>query len=278
MPFIKSANNGQETELYYEDWGKGRPLVFIHGWPSSHQMWEYQLTYFGAKGYRVIAYDRRGFGKSFKPWDGYDYNTLASDLKLVLDTLDLKDVTLIGFSMGGGEVVRYCSQYNSERVRSIALISSVVPFLLKTATNPDGVPQEVFDGFIENLLDDRPAFLNGFGKDFFGETLINHPISQASMDWAHSLTLVASPKATIDCVSSFSATDFRKDLQEIRVPTLIIHGDNDKIVPIEVSSQKTAQAIPGSVFKVYEGSPHGLFITDKDQLNSDIEEFLLSNG
>ncbi|RZM02539.1 MAG: alpha/beta hydrolase [Pedobacter sp.] len=278
MPFIESGTGKDQKQLYYEDWGTGRPLVFIHGWPSSHQMWEYQLTYFAAKGYRVIAYDRRGFGESFKPWESYDYNTLAADLKLVLDTLDLKDVTLIGFSMGGGEVVRYCSKYNSERIKSIVLVSSIIPFMLKTDSNPDGLPQELFDGFIEQLLEDRPAFLTTFGKLFFGETLVNHPISQPTMDWAHSLTLVASPKATIDCVTSFSATDFRAELASLKMPVLIIHGDKDKIVPIEVSSERTAAAIPQATFKIYDGAPHGLFITEKDALNADIEEFLKSNS
>jgi len=276
MPFIESAGQQENIRLYYEDWGKGQPLVFIHGWPSSHQMWEYQLTYFAAKGYRVISYDRRGFGQSSKPWEAYDYNTLAADLKLVLDTLDLKDVVLIGFSMGGGEVIRYCSKYNAERVKKIALISSVIPFMLKTADNPDGIDQKVFDGFIEKILDDRPAFLTGFGKDFFGETFINHPVSQPLLDWAHSLTLPASPKATIDCIGSFSATDFRKDLDSIKLPTLIIHGSSDKTVPIEVSSDRTAKMIPGAIYKVYEGAPHGLFVTDKEQLNKDLEEFIAS--
>ncbi len=276
MPYIEPSGNKENISLYYEDWGKGRPLVFIHGWPSSHKMWEYQLLYFAAKGYRVIAYDRRGFGQSFKPWQEYDYNTLASDLKLLLDTLDLQDVTLVGFSMGGGEVVRYCSRHNSERVRSIALISSVIPFLLKTADNPEGIEQSVFDGFIEKILEDRPAFLASFGKDFFGETLLNHPVSQPLLDWAHSLTLPASPKATIDCIGSFSATDFREELSSIKVPTLLIHGTNDKIVPHELTSEKTARAIPGAVYKTYENAPHGLFVTHKDDLNRDLEAFLTS--
>ncbi len=274
MPYIESKAGKETIQLYYEDWGSGKPIVFVHGWPSSHQMWEYQLTYFGAKGYRVIAYDRRGFGKSFKPWESYDYDTLAADLKLVLDELNLENVTLVGFSMGGGEVVRYCAKYNAQRVSKIVLVSSVVPFLLKTKDNPDGLDQQLFDGFIENLIEDRPAFLTGFGKDFFGESFVNHPVSQPLMDWAHQLTLMASPKATIDCVTSFSATDFRKDLKSIKIPTLVIHGDKDKIVPIEISSEKTAGMIPGAVYKVYEGAPHGLFITEKDQLNADMEEFI----
>lgn len=274
MPFIESAGGRDPVKLYYEDWGEGKPVVFIHGWPSSHRMWENQLLHFAAKGYRVIAYDRRGFGQSFKPWSGYDYNNLADDLKLVLDTLDLQDVTLVGFSMGGGEVVRYCSRHNAARVKKIALISSIIPFLLKTGDHPEGIDQSVFDGFIEKIIDDRPAFLTGFGKDFFGETLLHHPVSQPLLDWAHSLTLPASPKATIDCVGSFSATDFRSELSGIKVPTLIIHGDDDKIVPHNITSEQTAKAVSGSVYKVYPGAPHGLFITHRDELNKDLEDFL----
>jgi non-heme chloroperoxidase len=274
MPFIEAQDKKEKTRLYYEDWGSGKPLVFIHGWPSSHEMWEYQLLYFAAKGYRVIAYDRRGFGQSFKPWEAYDYSTLADDLKLVLDTLDLQEVTLIGFSMGGGEVARYCSRHNAARVARIALVSTVLPFMLKTADNPEGIDQKVFDGFIEQLLDDRPAFLAEFGKNFFGETFIKHPVSQPLLDWAHLLALKGSPKATIDCAGSFSSTDFRKELSAIKLPTLIIHGEDDKTVPIAVSSDRTAKMIPGAIYKVYEGAPHGLFITDKDRLNGDLEAFI----
>ncbi len=278
MPYIESSTGKETTRLYYEDWGTGKPMVFIHGWPSSHEMWEYQLTYFAAKGFRVIAYDRRGFGKSFKPWESYDYNALAGDLKLVLDTLDLRDVTLVGFSMGGGEVVRYCSKYNSERISRIVLVSSVIPFMLKTKDNPEGIAQQVFDGFIEKILEDRPAFLVEFGKQFFGETFINHPVSQPFMNWAHALTLQGAPKATIDCIGSFSGTDFRKELASIKLPALIIHGDKDKTVPIEVSSERTAKMMPAAIYKVYEGAPHGLFYTNKDQLNTDIEEFMGENS
>lgn len=275
MPFIESNSGKENIRLYYEDWGTGQPLVFIHGWPSSHEMWEYQLTYFAAKGFRVIAYDRRGFGQSFKPWENYDYSTLAGDLKLVLDHLDLQEVTLIGFSMGGGEVVRYCSSYKSARIKKIALVSTVLPFMLKTPDNPEGIDQKVFDGFIEKILEDRPAFLADFGKQFFGETFIKHPVSQSLLDWAQMLTLKGSAKATIDCSTSFSSTDFRKELSGIKVPALIIHGEEDKTVPIEVSSDRTAKMMPDAIYKIYPGAPHGLFFTDKDRLNEDLEEFIM---
>jgi pimeloyl-ACP methyl ester carboxylesterase len=195
-----------------------------------------------------------------------------------MDTLDLNNVTLIGFSMGGGEVIRYCSSFAGQRVSRIVLVASVLPFMLKTADNPDGIEQQVFDGFIEQIIDDRPAFLTEFGKQFFGETFVNHPVSQPYMDWAHGLTLKASAKATIDCIGSFSSTDFRKELANIDLPALVIHGDNDKIVPIEMSSDKTAKMINGAVYKIYEGGPHGLFYTHKDQLNQDIDEFLAAGS
>lgn len=274
MPYLKSRQADSNVELYYEDWGSGRPLIFIHGWPSSHRMWDYQTTYFAAKGYRVIAHDRRGFGQSFKPWEPYDYTTLAADLKLLIDELQLEDVTLIGFSMGGGEVARYCHQYQCARVKSVVLVSTILPFLLQTQDNPNGVPRQVFDGFIEKILDDRPAFLKEFGKGFFGETFVKHPLSQAYLDWAHGLTLQASVKGTIDCIGSFSATDFRKELASITVPALVIHGNNDKIVPIEISSDLSSNMIPGAKYIVYDGAPHGLFATDKDRLSADIAEFL----
>src|SRR5688500_5984743 len=175
MSYIKSASG---VNLFYEDWGTGQPVVLIHGWPLSHEMWEAQLTELPQQGLRCIAYDRRGFGKSSKPWQGYDYDTLADDLKAVLDELDLNDVTLVGFSMGGGEVVRYLSKYGSARVSKAVLLGAVTPFLLKTSDNANGAPQEVFDGMIEKIREDRPAFLADFGKQFFGVNLLSHPVSQ----------------------------------------------------------------------------------------------------
>jgi non-heme chloroperoxidase len=275
MPFITSKSQAQEISLYYEDLGSGKPLVFIHGWPSTHEMWEYQLCYFADNGYRVIAYDRRGFGKSFKPWNGYDYNTLADDLKLVLDELNLTDVTLVGFSMGGGEVARYCSKYNCDRINKIVLVSAVLPFMLKTADNTEGIDKDVFDGMAASIKEDRPAFLVDFGKKFFGETLLSKPVSEPFANWAHSLTLQTTQKPTLDCANSFSSTDFRDDLKKIKVPTLIIHGTDDKTVPIEASSDRTAKMITGAIYKTYDGAPHGLFYTHRKQLNEDIEEFLM---
>lgn len=249
-------------------------MVFIHGWPSSHEMFEYQLTELPKHGLRCIAYDRRGFGKSSKPWESYDYNALADDLKAVLDELDLNNVTLVGFSMGGGEVVRYFSRHGGARVTRAVLLGSIAPFMLKTDDHPDGVDQEVFDGMIEQIKADRPGFLHDFGKMFFGVNLINHPVSQSFMEWFQMLALLGSPKATVDCVRSFSETDFRQEMASIHVPTLIIHGDKDQIVPINISSEQAAKMIPNAKYMVYEGAPHGLFYTEKDRINQDLLAFV----
>ena len=249
-------------------------MVLIHGWPVSQQMWENQILAIASQGFRVISYDRRGFGQSSKPWDGYDYDTLADDLKGLLAALDLTGVTLVGFSMGGGEVARYMGKHGGERVSKVAFVSSVTPFLLKTEDNPDGVDKSVFDCMIEGITKDRPAFLETFGKGFFGVSALHHPVSTAVLDWNQSLALPASLQGTLDCVRSFSQTDFREDLKKIAVPVLIIHGKDDKTVPFEASGERTAKLMPSATLKAYDGAPHGLFITHKDRLNQDLLEFL----
>jgi non-heme chloroperoxidase len=276
MSFIKTKADasGNVVKLFYEDLGTGKPVVFIHGWPLNHEMWEYQLAELPHHGLRCIAYDRRGFGKSDRPWEHYDYDTLADDLKAVLETLDLRNATLVGFSMGGGEIARYIGKYGSERVGKVVLISSVTPFMLKTDDNTEGVPRENFHEMIEKITKDRPAFMSTFGKQFYGATLLNHPVSQQLLDWNQSQCLMSSAKATVDCVRSFSETDFRHDVPKIGVPTLIIHGDADKTVPIAVSGNKTAALLPHAKYIVYEGAPHGLFITEKDRLNADLLDFI----
>lgn len=276
MPFVKSNQNaGAPAEIYYEDWGTGKPVVFIHGWPLDHQMWEYQMTYLAGQGMRCIAYDRRGFGKSDRPWTGYDYSTLAGDLKALLDELDVSDVTLVGFSMAGGEVARYFSLYGGECVSKVVLVASIVPYMLKTDDNPDGVPAEMFDQFAQKLKDDRPDFLETFGKIFYGVNLIKHPVSSAFMHWSWRICTQGSPKATLDCMDSFAKTDFRTEATTINVPTLIIHGDSDKTVPIDTSGRHAARLIPNAKLVEYEGAPHGLFYTEKDRLNKDLLEFIL---
>jgi len=275
MPFIQSAQNNQEpVKIYYEDLGKGKPVVFIHGWPLSGSMWEYQVTQLSQKGLRCIVYDRRGFGRSDRPFAGYDYVSLAGDLKALLDELNLSDVTLVGFSMGGGEIAKYFSRYGSERISKVVLVSAVVPYMLKTSDNPDGVPQEAFDEMGKAMSEDRPTFLEGFNKDFYGVGLINHPVSEAYLNSALNKAMDASPIATIECAKSFSSTDFRQDVVKINVPTLIIHGDADKTVPIKATGEQSAKLISGSVLKVYEGAPHGLWFTEKERLNQDLLEFI----
>ncbi len=276
MSFIKAGTdtNGKDIELYYQDLGSGKPVVLIHGWPLSSAMWDYQLAELPKYGLRVIAYDRRGFGKSSQPWDGYDYDTLASDLKAVLDTLDLREVTLVGFSMGGGEIARYLGRYGSDRISKVAFVSSVTPYLLKTEDNPDGVDQSTFDEISQNLQEDRAAFLQTFGKQFYGVSLLNPAVSSAHLEGDFTRAYAASYRATLECATAFSTTDFRSDVASITVPTLIIHGDSDKTVPIESSGERLAEALPAAQYVVYEGAPHGLFFTEKDRLTQDLLSFI----
>ena len=276
MGFIKTndAQNGTEVKLYYEDWGHGQPVIFIHGWPSSHEMWEHQLAELPKHGLRCIAYDRRGFGKSDKPWGDYNYDVLADDLKAVLEELDLQDVILVGFSMGGGEVVRYFSRHGGARVKKAVLVSAVTPYMLKTDTNPNGVPQEVFDDMAKQMQEDRFAFLENFGKDFFGVTMLNHPVSGPYLDNFFRLACNASLPATLECAKAFSTTDFRDEMGSVSVPTLIIHGDADKTVPIDTAGKEAAKMIPNNQFLIYEGGPHGIFYTEKERLNQDLLDFI----
>jgi pimeloyl-ACP methyl ester carboxylesterase len=276
MSYIKVGTDqaGEDINLFYQDLGTGTPVVLIHGWPLSSAMWDYQLAELPKHNMRVIAYDRRGFGKSSQPWDGYNYDTLADDLKTVLDTLDLQNVTLVGMSMGGGEVARYMGRHGGARVSKVAFVSAVTPYLLKTDDNPDGVDQSVFDDILDGLNKDRADFLQTFGKQFYGVNLLSHPVSQAHLDGDFARAYVASQRATVECAKAFAMTDFRDDLPQINVPTLIIHGDADKTVPIESSGELTANALPNAQYIVYEGAPHGLFYTEKDRLTEDLIAFV----
>jgi non-heme chloroperoxidase len=279
MPYIQVAKSSiaPPVKLYYEDTQSGVPVVFIHGWPLSHDMWEYQFNELPAQGIRCIAYDRRGFGKSDRPWSGYDYDTLATDLHTLLDELKLDKVVLVGFSMGGGEVARYIGKFGTGRISKLVLISAVTPFMLKTEDNPEGIPLETFNGFEEKLRNDRPAFLGDFGKLFYGVHLLNKPASSEFLAWSQGLAMMGSPRATLECLHSFSSTDFRKDLLKCNIPAFVIHGDADKIVPFATSGQKTAAMIPDAQLKIYEGSPHGLWYTDRDMLNRDLVDFIINN-
>nr|WP_315220515.1 alpha/beta hydrolase [uncultured Flavobacterium sp.] len=272
----KFIETEQNVKLYVKDYGQGKPVILIHGWPLSNEMWEYQIDFLVQNNYRVIAYDRRGFGKSSQPWNGYDYDTLTDDLKQIIDQLELENVTLVGFSMGGGEVVRYFSRHGGKGVTKAVLLSSVIPFLLQTEDNPYGHPKEKSEGTAEAIKDDRIAFIDNFGKTFFGVNIINKPLSNPLLEYYRALCSAGSPRATLKCAESFSNTDFRDELQTIKVPTLIIHGDDDKIVPIELTSEKAAKAITDNTYIVYEGAPHGLFYTEKEKLNQDLLHFLNS--
>ena len=269
MPFIDAA--GQR--LFYSDWGSGRPIVLIHGWPLTSAMWDYQAVPLAEQGFRVITYDRRGFGQSDKPYTGYDYDSFADDLKALLDHLDLTDVVLVGFSMGGGEVARYMSRHAGARIGKAVLVSAVTPFLMKTADNPDGVDSTVFDGIIDKLREDRPGFLASFAKGFYGVGFITSPVSEAFLDWTLQIALQGSPKATLDCVHAWSATDFRQDLKTFKVPTLVIHGGSDATVPVEKSGALAAKLVPNAKLVIYDGAPHGLTYTERERLNADLAAF-----
>ena len=276
MNFIKAGQDaqGKPVELFYQDYGQGDAIVLIHGWPLTSASWEYQLAELPLHGKRVVAYDRRGFGQSSKPWDGYNYDTFADDLKAVLDQLDLQNVTLVGFSMGGGEVARYMSRHNGARVSKIVFVSAVVPYMLKTPDNPTGVDKSTFDGMITNLGKDRFGFLSDFAKSFYGQGVLSHPVSEGVLNWSASLAFPASPRATTQCVKAFGETDFRQDLKTIKVPTLFIYGTSDSIVPPATGAEAAAPMVLGSQLVAYDGEPHGLNITSKDRLNRDLLTFM----
>ncbi|NWE24029.1 alpha/beta fold hydrolase [Pseudomonas gingeri] len=261
------------TEIYYKDWGSGKPVVFSHGWPLDADMWEYQMEYLSSRGYRTIAFDRRGFGRSSQPWDGYDYDTFADDLAGLIEHLDLDAVTLVGFSMGGGDVSRYIARHGSQRVAGLVLLGAVTPLFIQTEDHPQGVPKAVFDGIRAGLLKDRAQFIADFASPFYG-TNHGQVVSQGVLTQTLNIALMASLKGTVDCVTAFSETDFRADMTRIDIPTLVIHGDDDQIVPFEATGKLAAAMIPGAQLKVYAGAPHGFAATHGPALNEDLLAFL----
>jgi peroxiredoxin len=272
MPKIQTTGSNP-TELYYYEQGQGRPVVLIHGWPLSHRMWENQITALSEAGYRCIAYDRRGFGESGRPTGGYDYDSFAADLNDLMTQLDLRDATLAGFSMGGGEVARYIGRYGNDRVAKAMLLGAVPPFLLKTPDNPEGVDKSVFDGMLEGVKKDRIAFFEQFFPNFYN---LEPGQGQDLLGFTKWIAWGASPLGTQQCIVAFGTTDFRDDLKKFDIPTCIVHGDADRIVPIEVSGRRSHQMIQGSRLEVIPGAPHGFAATHAQQLNQLMLDFLKS--
>ncbi len=268
------TENDAPVEIYVEDYGAGTPVVLIHGWPLSGRTWENQVSALIGAGHRVITYDRRGFGDSSKPWGGYDYDTFAGDLNALMEHLDLREATLVGFSMGGGEVVRYIATYGSERVAKAVLAAAVPPYLYKSADNPDGgLDDAAISGMEDAVRADRLAFLDKFCTNFFsaGSDL---NVSQIQLEYARDIAAFASPKGTLDCIGAFARTDFRGDLDKLTVPTLVIHGDSDAIVPFEVSGKRSAAAIAGSELVLVKDAPHGFNASHAKEFNAALLDFL----
>lgn len=268
------TENDASIELHYEDVGTGSPVVLIHGWPLSGRSWESQMPALVEAGHRVVTYDRRGFGDSSQPWGGYDYDTFAADLDTLLRHLDLRKVALVGFSMGGGEVVRYIARYGADRVAKAVLAAAVPPFLYKSADNPDGgLDDATIAAFQEGVKTDRLAFLEGFTTNFFsaaGQLKVSEP----QREYARDIAAAASPKGTLDCIAAFAQTDFRADLEKVTVPTLVIHGDSDAIVPFEVSGKRSAQAIANAELVVVKDAPHGFNASHANEFNGHLVRFL----
>jgi non-heme chloroperoxidase len=268
------VTTNDQTKLYFKSWGAGRPVILLHGWPLSADSWDEQALAIASAGFRVIAYDRRGFGRSSQPWSGYDYDTLADDLAAVIEQTESEDAALVGFSMGGGEIARYMSRHDGKSVSQAVLISSIVPYMLKTEDNPAGTEQFAFDQMLTAIKADRAHFFGSFFKDFFGVGVLSHPVSDELIQWSRAVSMQAGLKGMLDCVKSFATTDFRPDLKAFNVPTLIIHGTQDKTVPIDASGRAAAAGIAQSVLIEYEGAPHGLFATEKERLTADLLAFL----
>lgn len=263
------------TQIYYKDWGVGQPVVFCHGWPLNSDSWEAQMLFLASKGYRCIAHDRRGHGRSDQPYNGNDMDTYADDLSEIIETLNLKDAVLIGFSAGGGEVARYIGRHGTKRVNKAALISAVPPLMLKTENNPGGLPIEEFDKIRIGSTANRSQFYKDLASGpFFGANRPESKVSKGMIDLFWLLGMQAGHKNTFDCIKAFSETDFTEDLKKFDVSTLIVHGDDDQIVPIDSSALLSSKLVKNSVLKIYAGAPHGLTYTHQDKLNADLLEFL----
>lgn len=276
MPFITNKKAKEQVDIFYEDYGQGQPVILIHGWPLSRKSWEQQVWKIVESGYRCISYDRRGFGISSAPWDAYDYSSLASDLNEIIEQLNLKDCVIVGFSMGGGEVVRYFTDYGADRIAKAALISSIIPLVKQKDDNPDGVPANALDEIKDALQSDRVGFLKDFHKGFYNYHGNKDKVSEAQLEYDFIIASHASPRATIQAALAWMHTDFRPELKNVTVPTLIVHGDADETVPIETSANQAAEGISNNTFEIIKGAPHGLNITHKVELNRILMSFLKS--
>jgi non-heme chloroperoxidase len=266
------------TTIYYKDWGTGQPVVFSHGWPLNADAWDDQSHFVASHGYRAIAYDRRGHGRSSQPWNGNDMDTYADDLAALIETLDLHDVVLVGHSSGGGDVTRYIGRHGTSRLAKAVLVDAIPPLLLKTEANPGGTPIEAFNGQRAALLADRSQFYQEISAPFYGANRPGSSVSQGTRDMFWLWSMQVGIKAAFDCIKAFSETDFTEDLKRFDIPTLIIHGEDDQFVPLADTSMLSARIVTGATLKVYPGAPHGLAATHKDQFNEDLLSFLQSGG
>jgi non-heme chloroperoxidase len=271
---VSTITTKDNTQIYYKDWGVGKPVVFSHGWPLNADAWESQMVFLASHGYRCIAHDRRGHGRSSQPWNGNEMDVYADDLAELLDALDLKEACLIGHSTGGGEVARYLGRHGAARVAKVVLMGAVPPLMLKTEANPGGLPIEVFDDIRTGLAADRSQFIKDLTTPFFGANREGHKVTQGMRDAFWFQGMQGGLKNELDCIKAFSETDFTEDLKKIKVPTLIIHGGDDQIVPIMASSMLSSKLIKNATLKIYPGAPHGLADTHKDMLNADLLAFL----
>lgn len=262
------------TTLYVKDWGTGRPVVMVPGWPLSSDTFDDLAVTLAEQGFRAISYDRRGFGRSSQPWRGYDYDTLSDDLAAVIEGTGARDLTLLGFSMGGGEVARYLSRHGTADVRQAVLVSSVVPSLLRGDGNPGGVEPRVIDEIGRDIREDRADFFASFFRDFYGVGLLSHPVTDAVVEWSRALAMQAGLRPTLACAEAFATTDFTADLAAFTMPTLVVHGTADRTVPIDATARRVAQALPHALLREYVDAPHGLLASHKESLAADLLAFL----